>query len=424
MFSSTLAFLFHFTLFYLMQSLQMVSHRLILALCFCTSFFVIYYFTYVDVHILPVIYIDRTAGDSIALIVPSEFKREVNEKEIEEIKSEEKVSEEKETEVETPEITRTTQAIKVPYTSIFIYRAYYDDRSSNGTVRVLLMSRCIKEQNFFQMRIGSEVQPMDQRPVEGSKCPWGWAPGCKWNAYALESFPLASRPKKVTIIVNGTREVDVDVNRVHKVKKGRMQKKKQICVPPLFWYTDWPRMVLFFEMWKKHNPTFIIYANSISSKVLQVLEHYQKQDLVQIVNWPLLPLGENGDDPNTSMYRLSHSLAHNDCVMRMRSEFGALVDIDEYLHLTNGQKLIDFAQEQLKIKENLASWSFTHHGLFIKPLDETFNGIDTANVLKMKGPPKTFFRPEKVKFLSTHFVGKFSEKVAHRSVRFHLVCLL
>ncbi|GMR59512.1 hypothetical protein PMAYCL1PPCAC_29707, partial [Pristionchus mayeri] len=218
---------------------------------------------------------------------------------------------------------------------------------------------------------------------------------------------------RVIIVVNGTREVEVEVHRVQKTKKGKMQ----ICVPPLFWYTDWPRMVLFFELWKKHNPTFIIYANSISSKVRKVLEFYQKEDLVQLVNWPLLPMAENGDNPNLSIYRLSHSLAHNDCVMRMNAEFGALVDIDEYLHLLNGQTLIDFAREQLSKKSNLGSWSFNHHGLFIDPLDETFEGIRSASVVKLSGPPKTFFRPATVKYLSTHWVGKFVDKIKHRAIR-------
>ncbi|GMS80476.1 hypothetical protein PENTCL1PPCAC_2651, partial [Pristionchus entomophagus] len=402
--------------------LQMAIHRLIIGLCATTFLILLYYFTIIDVHIIPVIYIDRSAGESIAVLAPFKFERnDVLLKSREERKIKEEDEEEEEEEEEGKE--GTTPPEIVPYDSIFVYRAYYDDRSSNGTVRVLLMSKCIKDQDFFQMRVGSELQPMLQRPVEGSRCPWAWAPRCKWNAYSLESLPISSRPRSVTIIVNKTREIEVEVNVIPGARKNKFQVKNKVCVPPLFWYTDWPRVILFFEMWKKHNPTFMIYVNSISSKVMKVLEHYQKQDLVQIVNWPLLPLAENGEDPNLSIYRLSHSLAHNDCVMRMKSEFGALVDIDEYLHLLNGETLMDFAREELEKKSNLGSWSFNHHGLFITPLDETFGGIHNASVVRMNGPGKTFFRPETVKFLSTHTVNKHVAKYKHRSVRYCAIFL-
>ncbi|GMR62785.1 hypothetical protein PMAYCL1PPCAC_32980, partial [Pristionchus mayeri] len=105
----------------------------------------------------------------------------------------------------------------------------------------------------------------------------------------------------------------------------------KVCVPPLYWYHDWSKMVLFFELWRKHSPTFIVYANSYSKDVGKVLEYYKEQGLVQIVNWPMLESSNDGEDPNASIYRLSHSLAHNDCVMRMNGEYGVLLDIDEYI---------------------------------------------------------------------------------------------
>ncbi|GMT10945.1 hypothetical protein PFISCL1PPCAC_2242, partial [Pristionchus fissidentatus] len=208
-------------------------------------------------------------------------------------------------------------------------------------------------------------------------------------------------------------ETKVEVHRIPKTKKGKLQ----VCVPPLFWYLDWPRMVLFFEMWKKHNATFIIYTNSVSSKVKKVLEYYKKQHVVRIVNWPMLPKAENGEDPNLSIYRLSHSLAHNDCVMRSSAEFAALLDIDEYLHLRDGSTLIDFAKRELKTKKSLGSWNFNHHGLYISPLDETFEGITNATVLRLSGPGKTLFRPARVKFMSTHFVNRHIEGTIRRILK-------
>ncbi|KAK6036016.1 hypothetical protein COOONC_26479 [Cooperia oncophora] len=55
-----------------------------------------------------------------------------------------------------------------------------------------------------------------------------------------------------------------------------------------------------------------------------------EEGFVTVIKWPLLPQSSTVD-PNRSLYRLAHSLAHNDCVLRIDSEFGALVDIDELI---------------------------------------------------------------------------------------------
>ncbi|GMR47084.1 hypothetical protein PMAYCL1PPCAC_17279, partial [Pristionchus mayeri] len=180
----------------------------------------------------------------------------------------------------------------------------------------------------------------------------------------------------------------------------------QVCVPPLYWYHDWPKMILFFELWKKHSPTFIIYANSYSKNVGKVLEHYKKKGLVQIVNWPTLQSSEDGEDPNAGIYRLSHSLAHNDCVLRMKGEIGVLLDIDEYIHIPGNATLLDFAKREFGKDGNLGSLLFNHNGLKITPMDGTFDGA--AVYVNATGPSKAVFRPEFVKYLSTHWVHTYS----------------
>ncbi|GMT21491.1 hypothetical protein PFISCL1PPCAC_12788, partial [Pristionchus fissidentatus] len=246
---------------------------------------------------------------------------------------------------------------------VFIYRAYYDDRTTNGTIRILLISKCIKDANFFTMRIGSTVHSLYHRPVEGDKCPVARAPGCKWNAYAIESKEIGEFPERVTIVVNGTRETQVDVHRIAPIQRGTLQVRFLVCVPPLFWYNNWRLMINFFETWKQHNATYIFYANSVSSKVKRVLEYYQKKNLLQLVNWPRLPKAENGEDPNRSIDRLAHSLAINDCVMRTSGEFVALVDVDEYFHVKNNSTLIDFAEREVRRNTSIGSWIFNHQRL-------------------------------------------------------------
>ncbi|GMS95154.1 hypothetical protein PENTCL1PPCAC_17329, partial [Pristionchus entomophagus] len=245
------------------------------------------------------------------------------------------------------------------HSSIFIYRAYFDNRSLKGTIRVLVISKCFSPEDTFLMRYWRRVLPLSVLPVERS-CPWSWARSCEWNAHHLQSPKIHGIiPSRVTIIFNDDREVEVQVERRKPVAKDRLQ----VCVPPLYWYHDWPRMILFFELWKNHSPTFIIYANSYSKNIAKVLENYEKKGLVEIVNWPLLEKSKDGADPNAGLYRLSHSLAHNDCALRMEAEYGVLLDIDEYIHITRNTTLLEYSEQEFNQDKAVGSLIFPHNGL-------------------------------------------------------------
>ncbi|GMT21535.1 hypothetical protein PFISCL1PPCAC_12832, partial [Pristionchus fissidentatus] len=116
-------------------------------------------------------------------------------------------------------------------------------------------------------------------------------------------------------------------------------------------------------MWRAHNPTFTIYANSMSASAARVVEYYVAQGLVQVVNWPMLPPSADGDDPNAGLYRLSHSLAHNDCALRIGAEFGVLLDVDEYIHIHDDQSLLEFIKVKFERDKRLGSLMFQHFGL-------------------------------------------------------------
>ncbi|KAF8376489.1 hypothetical protein PRIPAC_82918 [Pristionchus pacificus] len=283
------------------------------------------------------------------------------------------------------------------HSSIYIYRAYYDDRSVKGTIRIFLLSKCFVSSDSFVLRYSGKAFPLSIQPLEGS-CPWSWA-HCEWNAHQLQSPKINGViPKKVSITLNDHRQIEVEVARRPRVKKDRLQ----VCVPPLYWYHDWTRMILFFELWKKHSPSFIIYANSYSRNVEKVLKYYEKKGVVQIVNWPILERSDDRADPNLSVYRLSHSLAHNDCVMRMESEYGTLLDIDEYVHIPDNTTLIEFAKSEFTIDRKVGSLLFWHSGL--KIMDDSLDGISGAVLVNATGPGKTLFKPDNVMFLSTHWV--------------------
>ncbi|KAK6060767.1 hypothetical protein COOONC_01572, partial [Cooperia oncophora] len=96
-------------------------------------------------------------------------------------------------------------------------------------------------------------------------------------------------------------------------------------------FTDWTKIILFLETWRSHGASHVfMYYHSSTEEVRHLLRNYEKEGFVTVIKWPLLPQSSTVD-PNRSLYRLAHSLAHNDCVLRIDSEFGALVDIDELI---------------------------------------------------------------------------------------------
>ncbi|GMT23250.1 hypothetical protein PFISCL1PPCAC_14547, partial [Pristionchus fissidentatus] len=282
--------------------------------------------------------------------------------------------------------------------SIYIYRAYYDDRTIEGTIRIFALSKCFLPNETFFMRSNGIILPLFIQPLEGS-CPWSYAKSCDWNAHHLQSPKISGLiPEKV---------------RMHLELPDNCFCRYRLCsrvVEPstfplrrdLRWFLTLSRLILFFELWSSHSPNFIIYANSYSRNVAKVLEYYEKQGIVQIVNWPVLNRSDDGVDPNAGIYRLSHSLAHNDCVMRMEAEIGGLVDIDEYIHIPGNATLLEFAKQKFESNTNLGSLMFTHRGL--QPMEGTFDGLSHTESINATGPNKSIFKPASVKFLSTHWV--------------------
>ncbi|GMS95253.1 hypothetical protein PENTCL1PPCAC_17428 [Pristionchus entomophagus] len=285
------------------------------------------------------------------------------------------------------------------FSSIFIYRAYYDDRAVKNTIRILAISKCLKKETKLRMKANGMITRLKFQPVEGG-CPWAWAKKCEWNAYEFLSVKIFHVPDQIEIMMDGDRSVIIDVERRVEVGKGEIQ----VCVPPLYWYHDWSRLILFFELWRKHNVTFIMYANSISTSAARVIEYYNAQGLVQLVNWPMLPSSANGEDPNAGLYRLSHSLAHNDCALRMGAEYGVLLDVDEFIHISNNLSLLDYIQPCFDKESKLGSLMFKHFGLKMGHLNGSFDGIVNAEYFTNDRPTKTVFKPESVRFLSTHWV--------------------
>ncbi|GMT11103.1 hypothetical protein PFISCL1PPCAC_2400 [Pristionchus fissidentatus] len=283
---------------------------------------------------------------------------------------------------------------------IFLYRAYYDNRTGPGRLRVLAISTCLSTTDRIFINYGSYSIPLVHRPIE-KYCPWQWAPDCKWNAFHFEA-PASDYTPHMNVTLPG-RSLQMPVHTL-----PELTETLQICVPPLYWYDDWPRLVLFVEFWKREDAAIMIYVNSISANVKRVIDYYENEGAIRVVNWPMLPELRD-EDPNRSIYRLSHSLAHNNCVLRSSSKYTTLLDLDEFIIVRN-TSLLDFVRSQIDTDPTVGSMQFVHRGLVSNiPVDENFDAIDTMEARVVDGPSKVLFTPSSTLFLSTHFVNTHVE---------------
>ncbi|KAK6030757.1 hypothetical protein OSTOST_03098, partial [Ostertagia ostertagi] len=148
------------------------------------------------------------------------------------------------------------------------------------------------------------------------------APGWPYTIHYVFDAPLTNATSAKSVILSRDRaDVRLPLHRPPIRTKGALNRSTYLIQV----------YRLDEEMWRAHGASHIfMYYHSSTHNVRQVLRHYEREGFVTVISWPLLPRFSN-IDPNLSVYRLAHSLAHNDCVQRINSEFGALVDIDELI---------------------------------------------------------------------------------------------
>ncbi|GMT32480.1 hypothetical protein PFISCL1PPCAC_23777, partial [Pristionchus fissidentatus] len=127
--------------------------------------------------------------------------------------------------------------------------------------------------------------------------------------------------------------------------------KLGVCLQPIYFHADWTVCVQYFEFWLASGATkFYIYLHSASRPVRAILDFYKRRlgPAMEIIPWSDLPVADRhkGDfhrDPNTRLFRVGIHAAINDCLMRARYhvKFVSMLDLDETLHVPNGNQIID-----------------------------------------------------------------------------------
>ncbi|VDN51165.1 unnamed protein product [Dracunculus medinensis] len=282
-------------------------------------------------------------------------------------------------------------------------------------IRILVFSEC--RNIFARIQVDNKNYAGVAVPIEG-KCPWQWAKACQWNSFLLTAKLLEQPSKDFIKISEGNRIVGVSLQKMAIERIGL-----QICVPPLYWYSDYIALIQFIEIWTSQGASkFYIYYQSISRTVLNVLNEYQKRNLVELIKWRLLP--KLKVDPNKSLYRLGHSLAHNDCLHRSNGQYLALVDVDEFI--ISNRQIIKFSSATILAFLVKAADKYPAAGSFVfahtrlrfstgRPAnidrwsDLTFHWLGHTEVQFGYGPTKTIFMPERTEIVLTHRVLKHLE---------------
>uniref|UniRef100_A0A7E4W0V8 Glycosyltransferase family 92 protein n=1 Tax=Panagrellus redivivus TaxID=6233 RepID=A0A7E4W0V8_PANRE len=299
--------------------------------------------------------------------------------------------------------------------SVIVYRAYWEQLDSGSArIRILASSKCKSIENL-EVRLGNkDADPVkiQIKPIENA-CPWTYAPLCEWNSFridaeiglgALRDIAYLSKPSSNPIPI-----------KIH--KSLPKQSGLAVCVPPMFWLNDPLKLALFVETWKIRAGAshFYFYVHSVSKAVKTALDHYVADKTATVIPWPALP-NTSTIDPNASQYRFGHSIAHNDCRLRVAYRFVALVDIDEFLllndHKNNTQTTLDYVNNLMKSHPLAGSFTFTHKGLHFPswPEDGTvlrrvdYQFLEESMISNTTGPTKTIFIADRADVINTHYI--------------------
>uniref|UniRef100_A0AC35FLM1 Glycosyltransferase family 92 protein n=1 Tax=Panagrolaimus sp. PS1159 TaxID=55785 RepID=A0AC35FLM1_9BILA len=255
---------------------------------------------------------------------------------------------------------------------------------------------------------------MEIRSIE-SECPWHWAKTCQWNSFLIDAYTTLGDIENNNIIITSNHDKSTVTLPLIKSTED-FEDGLSVCIPPLYWYSDWLKLSFFIEVWKLSgkNVHFYFYIQSISKSVESVLKEYESKGIVTIIEWPLLP-NSTDENPNESIYRFGHLLAINDCRHRIKHRFGVVVDVDELILPLNPQEsLVEYLKTKMKIHPLAGSFTFKHSRLRFPEWPKSTkewneNGlkwIENAMVEEKEGPTKSIFISDRADLISTHKIRK------------------
>ncbi|KAK0401910.1 hypothetical protein QR680_016045 [Steinernema hermaphroditum] len=280
----------------------------------------------------------------------------------------------------------------------------------------------VVEEDFKRLDFRAIGRKMKQRAL---RCPGHTA--CEWCSYRwyAEIPAYVNLPENVHLI-SERRMVKV------RVTKSVLTKRREgiaVCVSPLYYFNNWVRVVEFIEIYRNYGVQhFYIYVLSVSKIVYSVLQYYEKQGMVSIIEWTELP--KIGDiDPNKAVFRVGQGADHVDCLMRSSAKYVAALDFDDYITISNGT-ILDYITREEENDPTIGSFNFLI--TLVRPQKFPFGDVDWHNydfnhLIEAEicdtcnREFKTIMIADKVDIPFTHFVVKHRQIDENTEYRAHRV---
>ncbi|CAJ0939537.1 unnamed protein product, partial [Mesorhabditis belari] len=124
-------------------------------------------------------------------------------------------------------------------------------------------------------------------------------------------------------------DVSVEV-KLHRAPSPSMYTNDiSVCVGPMHWFNDWPRLIVFAEYLKSQGiKKFLLHVQSVSKTAKKVLDYYEKEGFLEVRGWPLLPFNKYWN-PNLYTYNVAHHREMYDCGFWSASKWTFYGDLDD-----------------------------------------------------------------------------------------------
>ena len=331
--------------------------------------------------------------------------------------------------------------------TFYLYGAYLDRRKNNRlgpTIRILGMINRLEPavRTFCQIWFSGQAEPVISKVLEYKYIwykKWGNYKTGIFQPYMLACQLPSTHWKHIPVSVSVVENIcDLATNNLrviyNQLKPQEKKKKFAVCVKGLDFPTDdlSVRLVEWIEMLNVLGADKIfLYNLEVHPNVTKVLEHYVKEDKVDLTQLTL-----PGYQPNMQLLqhlylksklnnkRQNEVIPYNDCLYRniYRYEYVALLDIDEVIMPIKRKNwadmMSDVTKESMRIKnETRASFNFRNvyfmdemlkaHGGYFKDIPRYMHMMQhvyrSANYTKVGQYVKCFHNTEKVLILHNHF---------------------
>uniref|UniRef100_A0A7E4ZS61 Glycosyltransferase family 92 protein n=1 Tax=Panagrellus redivivus TaxID=6233 RepID=A0A7E4ZS61_PANRE len=214
-------------------------------------------------------------------------------------------------------------------------------------------------------------------------CPDFFSPPCTVNGYIGRILKLTSDDNDEVLVLKSKTGIVARIN-VEDVRKPAKHKNPTyphtlgVCLQPMYYVTDYPMLIQFFEFWLNEGSTkFYFYWESMSPQVKDLIEFYQATSNaeIELIPWSRLPVSPTvtiKQNPNAYWFRLEVFLGIFDCMMRARYnvKYIAQTDLDETIFVNGSQTLIEYMESMNKKHPDLVDVQFLSRRAYINGSNE------------------------------------------------------